>query len=304
MWESSRPRSSFLWFPPWLKGELRVRGSSPSAWKTQHHAARRILQFGPAGLVGFGQGRSVARACMGARFKFCAIVENSFNRILWSIVVSIPLFHYSTSPVLYTFTVLHFYTFKLLYFCTFTHSFSLFNFSQFYAFTLFHFCTSSLLNFYTFTFFSPLRFSTFTLLHFYTFTLLHFYTFTLLHFYTFTLLHFCTVTHWHSCAWTFAVPFRTFNTFALLHFWTFALLHLCTFAFVLCHTLSEKTPPPGIEPGSSAWQADLLTTVLQRILMKEFSTIAEDLKRTPHTRTCPRTSRRPQDHTPSTPKSW
>ena len=29
-------------------------------------------------------------------------------------------------------------------------------------------------------------------------------------------------------------------------------------------TLNAKVPPPGIEPGSSAWQADILTTILQR----------------------------------------
>ena len=30
-------------------------------------------------------------------------------------------------------------------------------------------------------------------------------------------------------------------------------------------SMNAKTPPPGIEPGSSAWQAEILTTILQRI---------------------------------------
>ena len=37
----------------------------------------------------------------------------------------------------------------------------------------------------------------------------------------------------------------------------------------LCPRCVLKTPPPGIEPGSSAWQAEILTTILQRIYITQ-----------------------------------
>ena len=43
--------------------------------------------------------------------------------------------------------------------------------------------------------------------------------------------------------------------------------------YVAAKAMRHEAPPPGIEPGSSAWQAEILATILQRICASLFQAI-------------------------------